>query len=133
MLRNILLNNNYYIDMALHVRTDYYWVSSPKEYESKAFDLACIAALAKRLNMDDLYNDAKKAFSELYNRWEREREEITKRKSSTNWLGAGSIYMSQPMMPWEFNYGFAEAAVEDFTIEQCKKELNKELLKFKSL
>ena len=36
--------------MALHVRTDYYWIKPPRELQDKTFDLAYIAALAKKLN-----------------------------------------------------------------------------------
>lgn len=111
--------------MAIHISTDYYWISSPKEYDEKGSDLAFIAAMAKKLNLTELHSQAKKAYSELYNKWDSERKEISQKKSNTNWLGAGSIYLSQPMMPWEFYYGMWEAYAEELTLKECEQQLNK--------
>lgn len=115
--------------MAIHVRTDYYWIEPPKVLEDRASDIVFVAALAKRLNIEHIYNQAKNAFTNLYNQWEKEGSAIAKKKSNTNWLGAGSKYLAKSMMPWEFCYNLAEAVVENMPIDECKKELQKTLSK----
>lgn len=113
--------------MAINVTTNYYSIDVPEEYQRKADDLALIAALAKRLDMEELYNQSKKAFMDLYNRWDKEGSALAKKKSSTNWLGAGSIYMARPMMPWDFCCQLGEAFVGEMPIEDCAKTLKKML------
>lgn len=115
--------------MAITVTTNYYTIDVPEEYQSKATDIVFIAALAKKLKMEDLHNQSKKAYMDLYNRWDKEGSALAKKKSSTNWLGAGSIYMASPMMPWDVCYQLGEAFVEEMPIEDCVKELKKALSK----
>jgi len=113
--------------MAIHVSTDYYWIEPPQELEDKARDLAIIAALAKKINNDDLFNRAKKSYAEIYNQWDREGKAIAKKKSKTNWLGAGTEYIAKPITPWEFYYKLSEAFIENDTPDECKRKL-KEML-----
>lgn len=109
--------------MSINVRTDYYWIEAPDSYESKAQDLALIAGIAKRINRMDLYNQAKNAYLELSNRWKQEGEALAKKKTSINWIGAGTKYMASSMMPWEFYDKFGTAIAEEVPLEECLKEL----------
>jgi uncharacterized protein (DUF885 family) len=115
--------------MAIHVRTDYYWISTPKELEAKAFDLAFIAALAKKLKIEDIYDQAKEAYKELYNYWDKEGSAIAKKRTSINWLGGGSQYYSNSLSSFETNYMISEKVVELMTFEECTKELKSLLTK----
>ncbi|MBQ2122933.1 MAG: hypothetical protein II200_02955 [Bacteroidaceae bacterium] len=114
--------------MAIHVRTDYCWIKFPEQFQSKMTDIVYIAALAKKLNEHDIFNEAKKAFDDLRNQWEREGSALAKKNSSTNWLGGGTVCMREPMLPWEFSFKLSEAIVEDIPINECAKELKKALL-----
>ena len=113
--------------MALHVRTDYYWIKPPRELQDKASDLAYIAALAKRLNVMDIYNQAKNAYADLCNQWDRESSAMAKQKTSINWLGGGSKYMTESLIAFETQYKMYEALVEMMSIEECAKNLKKKL------
>lgn len=113
--------------MALHVRTDYYWIKPPRELENKAFDLAYIAALAKRLNEMDIYNQAKNAYTDLCNHWNRESSAMAKQKTSINWLGGGSKYMTESLLPFETQYKMGEALAEMQSIAECAQELKEKL------
>ncbi len=114
--------------MAIHVRTDYYWIDVPEAYQNRATDLAYIAGLAKRLNRMDLYNQAENAYMELSKRWDQEGHALAKKKRSINWLGGGSEYMVHSMMPWDFCYKLGEAIAEEMSLEECASELKKALL-----
>lgn len=116
-----------FINMAIHVRTNYYWIEVPEAYESKANDLAFIAGLSKRLNRMDIYNQARNTFLELYNRWEREGRALAKKESNTNWLGGGSEYLAKSMMPWEFYDKLGTAFAEVMPLDECAIELKKAL------
>lgn len=113
--------------MALHVRTDYYWIKPPRELQDKAFDLAYIAALAKRLNVMDIYNQAKNAYADLCNQWDRESSAMAKQKTSINWLGGGSKYMTESLIAFETQYKMCEALAEMMSIEECARNLKKKL------
>lgn len=115
--------------MAIHVTTRYFSINTPKELEDKAFDLANIAALAKRLNLEDIYNQAKKAYIDLYNQWDKEGDAIAKKKTSIDWLGGGSKYMAHSLLPWETTYAMTEKLAQLSSIEECKEELNNLLSK----
>lgn len=117
--------------MAIHVTTNYYWIDPPKELTEKMSDLAFISACAKRLKLNDIHNKTEQLISDLYNQWDKEGSALAKKKSSTNWLGAGSKYMAGPMMPREFYTKVSEAFVEELPIEQCEKELKNMLSKIK--
>ena len=111
--------------MAIHVRTDYYWIDVPEAYQNKASELAFIAGLAKRLNRIDIHNQAKNAFMELSNSWDQEGDALAKKKTSINWLGGGSKYMVHSMMPWDFCYKLSEAMAEEMSLDECARELKK--------
>lgn len=113
--------------MALHVRTDYYWIKPPRELQDKTFDLAYIAALAKKLNAMDIYNQAKKAYEDLCSRWDRESSAMAKQKTSINWLGGGSKYMTESLLPFETQYKMGEAMAGIQSIEECARELKSKL------
>ncbi len=118
--------------MAIHVNTDYYWINAPEEYEEIGSELAFIGAVANRLHLTELHNQARQAYSELEKKWNRERQELTKKKSNTNWLGAGSIYLSNSITPWEFNYKMWSAAADVIPIHELEIELQKSLKKLNS-
>lgn len=115
--------------MAIHVRTDYYMLNSPEEFDKKCCDLVYVAALAKRLNLEDVYNQAKKMFDDIHNKWDKEGLDIARKNGSTNWLGAGTIYIPQPMLPWNISFGLAEAVVDEIPVEECRTELKQALSK----
>ena len=113
--------------MEIHVRTDYSWIKTPEAVQNKMNHLVYIAGLAKRLNENEIFNQAKKAFEDLQNQWEREAKTIAKKNSHTNWLGGGSICMTEPMLTWDFCYRLSEAVVGGIPINECAKELKKAL------
>lgn len=115
--------------MAIHVTTDYYWIKPPKELEEKVRDLVYIAALAKKLKLDNVYEQAKNSFLKIYNKWEIEGPALAKKKTSTNWLGAGTVYVAESMLTWDFQIKLGDAIVDDIPIDDCAKELKKELSK----
>lgn len=115
--------------MAIHVRTDYYWIKTPKELERKTFDLAYIAALANKLNLVDIYNQAKKTYMELCNQWDEEGSAMAKKQTSINWLGGGSQYYSESLLPFETQYRCTEMLVELMSKEDCARALKEELSK----
>lgn len=115
--------------MAIHVRTNYYWIKPPKELEERAFNLALIGALANKLNLNDIYNKAKNSHVELCNQWEREGSAIAKKKTDINWLGGGQQYYTSLLMDWDVDYGIAKHVADECTMEECVQELRKLLSK----
>ena len=113
--------------MALHISTNYYTISVPEELSSRATNLAYIAALAKRLNNEDLFNQAKQAYSDLYNYWNKEGSAIAKKKTSINWLGGGNKYLSSSLLHWDASYAMTEKFVQLIPLNECATELKKAL------
>ena len=113
--------------MAIHVRTDYHWIKTPQELEDKTFDLAYIAALAKKLNLEDIYNQAQRAYNELYNQWDKEGSAMARKQTSINWLGGGNKYFTEPLMPFETKYMWTEKMAELMSTDECARELKKTL------
>lgn len=109
--------------MAIHVRTEYYWIDVPEAYHNKATDLGLIAGFSKRLNRMDLYNQAENAFVELSKKWDQEGHALAKEKRSINWLGGGSEYFVHSMLPWSFYYNLAEALAAEMSLEECANNL----------
>lgn len=115
--------------MAIHVSTNYHWINPPRELEDKAFDISLIAAYAKRLKLTDLYSQAEKAYSDLYNQWDRESTAIAKEKTGINWLGGGNQYYAHSLTSWDTQYELAKQIAELCSIEECAQELKKLLSK----
>lgn len=115
--------------MAIHVSTNYHWINPPRELEDKAFDISLIAAYAKRLKLTDLYSQAEKAYSDLYNQWERESTAMAKQKTGINWLGGGNQYYAHSLTSWDTQYELAKQIAELCSIEECAQELKKLLSK----
>lgn len=113
--------------MAIHVRTDYCWIKTPEEIKNKMTDIVYVAALAKKLNENEIFNEAKQAFDNLHNQWEREGSVIAKKNSSTNWLGGGTICMTEPILPWDVCFRLGEAIVEEIPTNELAKELKNAL------
>lgn len=109
--------------MAIHVSTNYYWINPPQELIDRADNLAYIAALANKLNLNDIYTKAKTAYVELYNQWDREGSAIAKKKTDINWLGGGSQYYAHSLPAWDVNYEFRKLIADECSIEECTQDL----------
>ena len=52
-----------------------------------------------------------------------------KQKTSINWLGGGSKYMTESLIAFETQYKMYEALVEMMSIEECAKNLKKDRIR----
>ena len=110
--------------MSIRVTTSRHIISPPPELTKTLSDISVAGGLAKSLGEERLYNDLKTAYNNLKNHWESSADEMCKKKSKTNWLGGGEIYIYHKCLDWDWSVNNVLLVAKNYSREEKIKELN---------
>lgn len=107
--------------MSISVTKTIYHINPPVQLTSYLMELVLTSVAAKNLGYDKLFEQLKDAYIQISDEWDFKMDSEAKKKSYTNWLGGGDIYLVTHTNRWDQDFNHYK--------DYCKG-LSKEMLQY---
>lgn len=98
-------------------------IDPPFELMHRLNQLAMIAAIAKKLGLNDLFNQAYNAYHSLANNFDSQAREYCRKNSHHSWFGGSESYTYTSANDWNESYNNYTNIISDFDKFKLQKEL----------
>lgn len=99
-------------------------IDPPFELMHRLNQLAMIAAMAKRLGLDNLYNQAYNTYHSLANSFDSQAKEYCRKNSHHSWLGGSVSYSYTSANWWNEDYSRYKNYISNWDNLKLQKELS---------
>lgn len=109
--------------MSISVTKTLHHISPPVQLTSYLLDLVAVAAVANTLGYDKLFEQLKNAYFQICDEWDFKMDSEAKKKSYTNWLGGGDIYLVTHPNNWDLHFDSYKNAFKGYPKEELQNDL----------
>lgn len=109
--------------ITMRITDRYGSIDPPLELMHRLNQLAMIAAIAKKIELNDLFNQAYNAYHSLANSFDSQAKEYCKKNSRHSWLGGIVSYTYTSANCWTYYYNRYKNHINDYDNLRLQKEL----------